>query len=159
MFIWMLQEFIYILGQLCEDDRDGCMVLGHELLLLMCSRCCSKRGGGRGLHHSSVLSVKLLPACSLDTLEHTVCTSKDTTSLECLAWAVYDNLLAPRKSPALSGFESYGQVVQCLVNNVYRGLHSHCPACTSALFSTGVKLKSVVTVPQKSLQAKGFPMM
>ena len=56
----------------------------------------------------------------------------------------------------LSGFESYGQVVQCLVDNAYRGLHSHCPVHTSALFKAAVRLKSVVTVPQKSPQARGF---
>ena len=159
MFLWMLEEFVYILGCLHEDDRDGCVVLGHELLLLTCSRCCSKRGGGRGSCCSSVLSINLLPACSSDTLEHTVCMSKDTMSLECLAWAVYDNLLVPRKSLSLSGFKSYGQVVQCLVDNVYRGLHSHCPACTSALFKTAGRLKSVVMVLWKSPQARGFPMM
>ena len=48
MFLWMLEEYVYILGWLREDNRDGCVVLGHELLLLVCSRCCSKRGGGRG---------------------------------------------------------------------------------------------------------------
>ena len=57
-----------------EEDRDGHMVLGHELLLLTCSRCCSKRGGGRGSHVPSVLSIDHLPACSPDTLE-------------CIVWA------------------------------------------------------------------------
>ena len=159
MFFWMLEEYVYILGQLCEDDRDGCMVLGHELLLLGHSRCHIKRGGSRGLCQSSALSLKLLPACSLDTLECTICVSQDTASLKRLAWAVYDNLLGPGKSPVLSGYERYGHVVQHLVDNVYRGLHSHCLACTSALFSTGARLKSVVTVPQKSPQAREFPMM
>ena len=102
MFLWMLEEFSYILGWLCEDDRDGCMVLGHELLLLTCSRCCSKRGGARGLCQSSMLSVDLLPACSLDTLECSIHASKDTTSLKGLVWAVYNNLLVPRKSLALA---------------------------------------------------------
>ena len=50
MFLWMLEEYVYILDQLHEDNRDGCVVLGYELLLVACSRCCSKRGGGRGLH-------------------------------------------------------------------------------------------------------------
>ena len=117
----------YILGQLHKDDRDGLMVLGHELLLLVCSRCCSKRGGGRGSCCPSALSLNHLPACSTDTLEHAIHTSKDTISLECLAWVVYDNLLAPGKSPSLSGYESYGQVLQCLVDNTFRGLHLHCP--------------------------------
>ena len=39
MFLWMLEEYVYILCRLHEDDQDGLMVLGHELPLLMCSRC------------------------------------------------------------------------------------------------------------------------
>ena len=38
MFLWMLEEFVYILEHLCKEDRDGCMVLGHELLLLACRK-------------------------------------------------------------------------------------------------------------------------
>ena len=98
-------------------------------------------------------------SCSSDTLERTVCTSNDTTSLEHLAWAVYDNLLVPGKSPSLSGYENYGQVLQHLVDNVYRGLHTHCPACTSALFKTEGRLKSMVMVLRKSPQDRRFPMM
>ena len=63
----------------------------------------------------------LLPACSPDTLEYTIWASKDTTSLECLTWAVYDNLLVPGQSLPLSGFESYSQVVQHLVDKMYKG--------------------------------------
>ena len=88
-----------------------------------------------------------------------MCMSKDTTSLERLSWVVYDNLLAPRKSPSLSGYESYGQVLQCLVDNAYRGLHIHCLVHTSALFKPEGRLKSVVMVPQRSPQARKFPMM
>ena len=33
-FQWMLEEYVYILSPLCVDDRDGLMVIGHELLLL-----------------------------------------------------------------------------------------------------------------------------
>ena len=83
------------------------MVLGHELLLLAHSRCCKKRGGGRAPHRLSVLSLDHLPACSIDTLEHAVHSVRDTTALECLAWAVYDNQLGPGKSLSLSGYESY----------------------------------------------------
>ena len=46
MFLWMIEEYAFILCHLCGDDRDGFLVLGHELLLLACSRCCRKRGGG-----------------------------------------------------------------------------------------------------------------
>ena len=133
MFLWILEEFVYILG-LLHKDRDRHMVLGHELLLLTCSRCCSKRRGGRGLCHISALSIDLLPACSLDTLECTVWALKDTMSLECLTWEVYNNLLVPGQSLLLSGFNSYGQVVQHLVDKVYKGLHSQCLSHTSAVF-------------------------
>ena len=95
MFLWMVEEFLYILGHLHEEDRDGHIVLGHELLLLMWSRCCNKRGGGRGAHCASALLTDHLPPCSTDTLECIVWASKDTTSLERLAWAVFNNLLMP----------------------------------------------------------------
>ena len=73
MFLWMLEEFVYILEHLCEEDRERCMVLGHELLLLACSRCCSKRGGGRGSCTAPLCSpLDILPACSPDTLDHTM---------------------------------------------------------------------------------------
>ena len=128
IFLWMVEEFIYILGCLCEEDRDGCMVLGHKLPLLMHSRCCSKRGGGRGSCCVSVLSIDHLPACSPDTLECIVWASKDTISLECLAWAVYNNLLVLGETLQLSGHESYGQVVQFLMEKAYKGLHFQCPS-------------------------------
>ena len=84
--------------------------------------------------------------------------SKDTIALECLAWAVYNNILAPGKSPSLSGYESYGQVLECHVAKMFRGLKVCCLACTSALFKTEERMKSVVMVPQKSPQTKKFPM-
>ena len=64
---------------------------------------------------------------------------------------MYDNQLGPGKSPSLSSFESYGQVLQCLVDKAFKGLKAHCPACTCAMFKTEekVKVKSVVMVPQK----------
>ena len=82
MFLWMLEEYVYILGRLHEDNQDGLMVLGHELFLLACSRCCRKRGGGRAPCFPAVLSLDHLPACSIDTLEHAVHSSKDTIALE-----------------------------------------------------------------------------
>ena len=122
MFLWMLEEYMYILSRLCADDQDGQMVLEHELLLLACSRCYIKRGGGRGSCHAGTLSLDHLPSCARDTLECAVCSIKDTISLEHLAWAVYDNQLGLGKSPSLSSFESYGQVLQNLVDKAFRGL-------------------------------------
>ena len=34
MLLWMLEEYIYILGCLWDEDQDGHIVLGHEMLLL-----------------------------------------------------------------------------------------------------------------------------
>ena len=116
--------YVYILGQLHKDDRDGLVVLGHELLLLACSRCCRKRGGAEDHATPPRCPSDHLPACSTDTLECAVHASKDTISLECLAWVVYNNLLVPAKSPSLSGYESYGQVLQHLLDKAFRGLHT-----------------------------------
>ena len=110
------------------------MVLRHELLLLACSRCCRKRGRGRGPCHTGMLSLDHLPACYRDTLECIAHSTKDTIALECLAWAMYDNQLGLGKSPSLSSFESYGQVLQCLVDKAFQGLQAHCPVCMSAMF-------------------------
>ena len=104
------------------------------------------------------LSLDHLPACSRDTLEHAVHSTKDTIALDCLAWAIYDNQLGPGKSPSLSSFESYGQVLQCLVDKAFRGLQVHCPAHTSTMFKPVERVKSVVTVPQKSLWTEKYPM-
>ena len=56
------------------------------------------------------------------------------TSLECLAWAVYDNILVLGLTPRLSGMESYGQVIRCLIEKAYKGLHMQSPGCMSAVF-------------------------
>ena len=65
MFLWMMEEYVYILFKLHVDDQDGQMVLAHELLLLMHSRCCRKRGGGGlGLCQTVVQSLDGLPVCS-----------------------------------------------------------------------------------------------
>ena len=44
MFLWMIEEFAFILCHLPKDDWDGVLVLGHELLLPMHSHCYQKRG-------------------------------------------------------------------------------------------------------------------
>ena len=134
------------------------MVLGHELLLLVCSRCCRKRGGGRAPHRPATLSLDCLPACSRDTLEHAMHSSKDTLALEHLVWAVYDNILAPGRLLSLSGYESYSQVLQHLLDKMFRGLQVHCLACTSAIFRSKERMKSVVMVPWKLPQTEMFPM-
>ena len=87
MFLWMMEEYMYILSKLRMDDRDGQMVLAHKLLLLACSRCCRKRGGGQVSHRASasVQSLDSLSACSRDILERAAHATKDTVALERLA--------------------------------------------------------------------------
>ena len=54
--------------------------------------------------------------------------------LECLAWAVFDNIMGPGEAPPLSGLETYAQIIECLAGKAYRGQHVCCPARTSASF-------------------------
>ena len=88
MFLWMVEEFAFILCHLRKDDQDGALVLGHELLLLARSRCHWKRGS----RHAGATSLDRLPACSFQTLEHAML-APDTIQLERLAWAVFDNIM------------------------------------------------------------------
>ena len=60
MFLWMLEEFAFILCHLRKDDQDGAMVLGHELLLLARSHCHRKRGS----RHTGATPLDKLPVCS-----------------------------------------------------------------------------------------------
>ena len=95
MFLWMVEEFTFVLCHLHKDDYDGSLVLGHELLLLACSQCCWKRGGGCGSHHAQVQPPWIdCPCVPFKTLEHAV-RAADTIQLECLAWAVFDNIMGP----------------------------------------------------------------
>ena len=71
MFLWMV-EYAFILCHLCGDDCNGFLVLGHELLLLVCSQCCWKRGGSRGSCHAGPTPLDRLPACTFETLEYSV---------------------------------------------------------------------------------------
>ena len=133
MFLWMVEEFAFILYRLHKDDRDGALVLGHELLLLAHSHCCWKKGSRR----AGATPLDRLPACPFKTLEH-IMLAPDTIQLECLAWAVFDNIMGPGETPPLSGFETYNQIVGHLVSKTYKGVHTCCPACTSISFGTEV---------------------
>ena len=64
MFLWMIEEFAFILCHLPKDDRDGALVLGHKLLLVH-SHCCRKRGSCR----AGATPLDTLPMCSFQTLE------------------------------------------------------------------------------------------
>ena len=72
MFLWMVEEYVFVLCHLHGDDCDKFLVLGHELLLLACSQCCRKRGGGRGSCCTGPTPLDRLPACTFQTLEHVV---------------------------------------------------------------------------------------
>ena len=139
MFLWMVEEFAFILCHLSKDDRDGALVLGHELLLLAHSRCRRKRGSRR----AGATPLDRLPICSFQTLEHTIL-APDTIQLERLAWAVFDNIMGPDEAPPLCGFETYDQIIRCLASKAYKELHMCCPAHTSASFGAEVTTSTVV---------------
>ena len=127
MFLWMIEEYAFILCHLHRDDHDGFLVLGHELLLLACSQCCQKRGGSQGSCRSGPTPLERLPSCTFETLEHVV-QAADTIQLEHLAWAVFDNIMGPGEAPPLFGLEMYSQVLGRLVGKAYKGQHMRCPA-------------------------------
>ena len=129
MFLWMIEEFAFILCHLPKDDRDGVLVLGHELLLLVHSHCCQKRGSRR----VGATPLDRLPACSFQTLEHAMLVP-DTIQLERLAWAVFDNIMGPGEAPPLARFETYNQIVGHLASKAYKGVHTCCPVHTSMSF-------------------------
>ena len=109
-----------------------------------------KERGGWGSCCTGPTPLDRLPTCTFKTLERVVWAA-DTIQLECLAWAVFDNVMGPGEMPWLSGFETYSQILGCLVDKVYKGLHMHCPACTSALFGVEVttRLRSGGPDPKK----------
>ena len=137
MFLWMVEEYAFVLCHLHGDDRYGFMVLGHELLLLAHSQCCQKRGGGRGSCHTGTTPLDRLPVCTFQTLECAV-RAADTIQLECLVWAVFDNIMGPGKAPPLSGLETCSQIIGRLVGKAYKKLHTRCPVHTSTSFGTEV---------------------
>ena len=160
IFLWMIEGYTFILCHLCGDDCNGFLVLDHELLLLACSRCCRKRGGVQGLRRTGPTPLDRLPTCTFETLECTVWAA-DTIQLEHLAWAVFDNVMGPGEMPRLSGFKTYSQILGCLVDKAYKGLHMHCPVCTSASFGVEVttRLRSGGLDPKKPGKPQHYSMM
>ena len=154
MFLWMVEEFAFILCHLHKDDQDGALVLGHELLLLAHSHCCQKRGSRR----VGATQLDRLPACSFQTLEH-VMLVPDTIQLERLVWAVFDNIMGPGEAPPLCRFETYEQIIRCLASKAYKGMHMRCPACTSASFGAEATTATVVNPePRKSTRPPRYTM-
>ena len=137
MFLRMVEENVFVLCHLCRDNRDGFLVLGHELLLLAHSQCCWKRRGSWWLCCTGLTPLDRLPVCTFQTFECAV-SAVDTIQLECLAWAVFDNIMGPGEAPPLSRLETYSQIIGHLAGKAYKGLHTHCPACTSTSFGAEV---------------------
>ena len=139
MFLWMVEEFAFILCHLRKDDQDGALVLGHELLLLARSCCRRKRGSRR----TGATQLDRLPACSFQTLERAMLVP-DTIQLERLAWAVFDNIMGPGEAPPLCGFETYDQIIRRLASKAYKGVHTRCPAHIFASFGAEATTATVV---------------
>ena len=118
-----------MLCHLHKDDYDGSLVLGHELLLLARSRCCQKKGGP-GDHTAQAQPPWIGYACTP--------LKPWSMQLEHLTWAVFDNIMGLGKAPSLSGLETYNQIIRCLMGKAYKGVHTHCPACTSTSFGIEV---------------------
>ena len=150
MFLWMVEEFAFILCHLRKDDRDGVLVWGHELLLLVHSCCCRKRGS----HCAGATPLDRLPTCPFQTREHAML-APDTIQLEHLAWAVFDNIMGPGEAPQLCGFETYDQIIGRLASKAYKGVHMRCPAHTSASFGVEVTTSRMVIQTLRKVQDPG----
>ena len=154
MFLWMVEEYAFILCHLCKDDQDGALVLGHELLLLARSRCHRKRGS----HRAGATPLDRLLTCSFQALECTML-APDTIQLERLAWAVFDNIMGPGEVPPLGGFETYDQIVGHLASKAYKGVHMRCPARTSTSFGAEVTTSKMASPDsRKSTRPRRYTM-
>ena len=155
MFLWMVEEFTFVLCHLHKNDHDGALVLGHELLLLAHSQCCQKRGSCC----AGPTPLDRLPACTFKTLERTVLAT-DTTQLERLGWVVFDNIMGPGKAPPLSRLEMYNQIIGRLAGKPYKGLHMRCPARTSTSFGAEVtKVRPEGPDSKKRAKPRRYTMM
>ena len=141
MFLWMIEEYAFIPCHLHRDDRNGFLVLGHELLLLAHSQCWPEERGRLGIMPCRPNPLERLPTCTFKTLECAV-RAADIIQLECLAWAVFDNIIGPGEMPPLSGSETYSEILESLAGKEYKGLHMHCPAQTSASFGAGATTRT-----------------
>ena len=77
-----------------------------------------------------------------------------TIQLECLAWAVFDNIIGPGEVPPLSGSETYSEILERLVRKAYKGLHKHCPVWTSASFGAGATTRTRTGGPDPKERGK-----
>ena len=146
----------YISHELTDEDRNGHIVLGYELMLEAEHRFRIKWGRGVGCRRSPSHSASNAPPCSPDTLDCVTWSNPDSKMLEHLVWSVYDGILTPGPTPKLVGPESYNQVIRCLATKAFRGLQVHCSARTSAQFDelSPPRVWSVVLVPPQREGAK-----
>ena len=57
--------------------------------------------------------------------------------------------MAPGDAPPLYGFETYDKIVRCLVSKAYKGVHTCCPAHTSASFGAEATTATVENAESK----------
>ena len=146
MLLWIMEEFFYISQQLTDEDCDGHIVLGYELMLEAEHRFRIKWDGGIGRHRSLSHSTSNALPCSQETLDHVTWSNPDSRMLECLMWSVYDGILTPGPKPKLVGPISYHQVLKCLATKVYRGLQVCCSARTQFNEPPLHRVRSVVLI-------------
>ena len=149
VLLWVMEEFFYILHGLTDEDHDGCIVLGYELMLEVEHRFRIKWGRGIRCHWSPSHSASNAPPCSPETLDHITWLNPDSKMLERLEWSIYDGILTPGPMPKLVGPESYNQVTRHLAAKAFQGLQVCCPVRTSMQFDEPSlpKLRSVVFMP------------
>ena len=137
MFLWMIEEFAFVLCHLHKDDHDWIIGFGPWAPASSKQLVLPEKGGARGSCRTGPTPLDRLPACTFKTLERAVKVT-DTIQLECLAWAMFDNIMRLGEAPPLSGLETYSQIVGHLAGRAYKGLHMHCPAHTSTSFGAEV---------------------
>ena len=128
-----MEEFFYILHDLTEEDHDGHVILGYELMIEAEHQYRIKQGGGVRCRHFPSHASSTLP-CSQEMLEHITWGKPESKTLERLVWSVYDGLISPGPTPKLAGPESYNQVTRHLATKVFRGLQVCCSVRTLAQF-------------------------
>ena len=161
VLLWIMEEFFYISQQLTDEDCDGCIVLGYELMLEAEHRFRIKWGGGVRCCQSPSHSASNIPPCSQETLDHMTWSNPDSKMLEHLVWSVYDGILTPGPTPKLVGPKSYNQVLKCLATKAFRGLQVCCSARTSAQFDEPppCRVQSVVLMLPQHKGAKKVEIM
>ena len=155
VLLWIMEEVFYISHDLTDEDRNGHVVLGYELMIEAEHRYRIKWGGGIGCHWSPS-HASSAPPCSPETLDCLTWTEPDSKTLECLVWSVYDGIITPGPTPKLVGPKSYNQVTRHLTTKVFRGLQVHCFVRTLVQFDepSPPKVRLVILVPHQSKIAR-----